>query len=116
MDTAFCPPTRSSTAFMMMEVTRPEILFRKLGLPQATICFTMDTENLGRQNFSCSLPRAKGYRAMATQAIIPREEARAAAQMPHFSTASRKNSSTAVRMDMRMFSHMLMRILPQMRR
>ena len=80
MDTAFCPPTRSSTAFIIMEVTRPEILFRKLGLPQATICFTMDTENLGRQNFSCSLPRAKGYRAMATQAIMPREEARAAAQ------------------------------------
>ena len=116
MDTAFCPPSRNSTAFIRMEVIRPEILLRKLGLPQATICRTMPAVNRGRQNFSWSFPRAKGNRAMATQATIPREEARAAAQIPRSSTTSRVNSNRAVRMDMRMFSHMLMRILPQMRR
>ena len=99
-----------------MEVTRAATLFRKLGLPQATICRTMGRVNRGRQNFSWSFPRAKGNRAMRTQATMPREEARAAAQIPKSKTTNRVNSNTAVRMDMRIFSHMLMRIFPQMRR
>ena len=45
-----------------------------------------------------------------------RAAARAAAQMPRSSTTSRTNSSMAVRIDMRMFSHILIRIFPQMRR
>ena len=53
---------------------------------------------------------------MTTQAVMPREADRAAAQIPQSSTTSRVNSSTPVRMDMRMFSHMLMRIFPQMRK
>ena len=52
MDTAFCPPIRSRTKFIRMEVTRPAMLFKKLGLPQATICFTMAAENRGRQKRS----------------------------------------------------------------
>ena len=47
---------------------------------------------------------------------MPREEARAAAQIPQWKTDRNVNSRTTIRTDIRMFSHMLMRIFPQMRR
>ena len=40
-ETAVSPPIRTRMAFIKMEVILPAMLFKKLGLPQVTICLTI---------------------------------------------------------------------------
>lgn len=72
-------------------------------------------EKRGRTNFSCLLPRTNTLRAMSAQIIMPRQVARAAAQMPRSSTTRKVSSIATLRADINMFSSMLPRISPQMR-
>ena len=116
MVTAPAPPISKRTMFMIMEVILPAMLLRKLGLPQAMIFWISARENLGRQKRSWSLPLKKGYRAMEAQTIMPLQVARAAPQMPHRKINRKVNSSTPVNTDIKILSHMLIRIFPQIRR
>ena len=102
--------------FITMEVTRPAMLFRKFGVPQATISRTMESRKRGRQKRNCILPRVKAKKAISAQRIIPEQVPSAAPMMPRSSTNKNKNSKAALRMDIRMLSSMLPRTLPQMRR
>ena len=62
-----------------MEVILPAMLFKKFGLPQATIWRIMAKENRGRQNLSTAFPRTKDSRAKSAQSAIPEQVANAAA-------------------------------------
>ena len=102
--------------FIRIEVIRPAILFKKLGLPHAMICRIMLTENLGTPNRSSVLPRKKGYSAISAQINMPEQVARAAPQTPQPKTPRNKNSNMALSAESRMFKNMLPRMNPQMRR
>lgn len=115
-DTAVSPPKRTKIRFIKMEVIRPATLFKKLGLPQATICRTIFQENRGLRNRSTAFPRRKGISASSAQTNIPEQVAKAAAQTPQPSTAKKRNSSTALSTDMKILSSILPRMYPQMRR
>ena len=93
-----------------MEVIRPAMLLRKLGLPQETICRIIPRENRGPQKWSRAFPRKKGIKASRAQRIIPRQVAVAAPQTPQPKTPRKRNSSTALETDMRMFTTMLPRM------
>ena len=101
---------------MRIEVIRPAMLLRKFGLPQAMICRIILMRNCGRQKRSIAFLRRKGRKAMTAQSIIAEQVASAAAQMPQWNTPRKRNSRMAHRADIRIFSHMLPRTYPQMRR
>ena len=109
-ETAVSPPRRTRMMFSKMDVTRPAMLFRKLGLPQATICRTIRAEKRGRHRRSSALPRKNGTKESAAHTAMPRQVANAAAQMPQPSTPRNRNSSTALSALIRMFSIMLPRM------
>lgn len=73
---------RTSIRFIRIEVMRPAMLLRKLGLPQATIWRNMRLLKRGRVNRSSIFPRAKGIKAMIAQIAMPRAEPSAAPQIP----------------------------------
>ena len=115
-ETAVVPPKRSSKKFIIIEVKRPETLFKNIGQPHTKILAIIAAEKLGRQNLSCKYPRQNGYSDTAAPAIMARLEAKAAAQMPHPKTARNKNSSTKLITAMPILRNILVRICPQMRR
>ena len=86
------------------------MLLRKLGLPQETIWRITAPSNRGRQKRSRARPRKKGQKAARAQRNIPRQVARAAAQMPQPSTPRKRNSSRALEADMMRLTIMLPRI------
>ena len=49
-DTARVPPMRISSTFITKEKSLPEMLFRKLGMPQATIRFSIAANELAHEN------------------------------------------------------------------
>ena len=49
-DTARVPPMRISSTFITKEKSLPAMLFRKLGMPQATIRFSIAALNFGLRN------------------------------------------------------------------
>ena len=100
----------------MMDVTLPAMLFKKFGLPQATICRIIRPEKRGRQNRSSAFLRKNGIKAMTAQTIMPAQVARAAPQIPQPKTPRNRNSRPALRADIRVFKNMLPRIWPQIRR
>ena len=95
-----------------MEVILPAMLFKKFGLPQATIWRIMAKENRGRQNLSTAFPRTKDSRAKSAQSAIPEQVANAAAQTPHPNTPRNRNSNTPLRTDIKRLRNMLPRIIP----
>ena len=99
-----------------MEVMRPAMLFRKVGRPLRMIRPIISGVTFGRQKRSFIFPRAKGVSAITAAAIMPRQVPSAAAQMPQSKTNRNRNSRKALSPDMKMFSAMLLLILPQMRR
>ena len=115
-DTAVSPPIRTSIAFIKIEVILPAILFKKFGLPQATICRIILPVKAGRQNRSSALPRKKGTKAITAQISMPEHVASAAAQIPQRKTLRNRNSRIAIRTDIRIFKSMLPRIYPQILR
>ena len=60
-----------------MEVTRPDMLFKNIGEPEAAICFSIFALNLGFANFNNALFRTKGIIATTEQAHIESETASA---------------------------------------
>ena len=50
--------------FIKIEVSRPAILFRNVGEPQAKIFFSIPTLNLGFMNFKSALPLTNGVIAI----------------------------------------------------
>ena len=102
--------------FIKMLVTRPAMLFKNAGLPQLAMRKIILRVNCGRQKRSFICPSANGASASTAQIIMPRQVPSAAAQMPQPNTARNKNSSPALRPDIRMLRYMLPLICPQMRR
>ena len=116
MDTAASPPNRIRRTFIRIEVILPAMLFRKFGLPQAKICLTIRKLKRGRHSLSWSFPRAKGTKAKRAARAMPVQVARAAAQIPQPKTYRKRNSRITQARDIKIFSSMLRRTLPQIRR
>ena len=62
------------------------------------------------QKCSCAFPQKKGERATRALTIMPQQDARAAAQIPHRRTPRKINSRTAERTDIKMLTAILPRI------
>ena len=103
-------------AFIRMEVILPAMLFKKLGVPHTRIWRIIRPVKEGLQKRSRAFPRKKGKKATMVQKNMPEQVARAAAQIPHRNTPRNKNSSSALKTDMRIFKNILPRMYPQMRR
>ena len=102
--------------FISTLVMRPAMLFRKFGVPHLTICRIIRKLNFGRQNRSCSRPVAKKLSAAIAQITMPRQVPSAAPSMLMPITPRNRNSSPALNTDITMFSAMLVRTRPEMRR
>ena len=96
--------------FIRMEVTRPAMLFRKVGQPQVTICRRVRSSNRGRTKRSRALPRTKGMKDSTTQMNMPSDAPKAAAHSPRSSTPRNTNSKVTHSTDIRMLMHMLPRM------
>ena len=84
---------------------------------QAWFVMTCGSEIGNAAKYNRVLCQEKQLTYMGTaQIIMPRQVPSAAAQMPQPNTARNKNSSPALRPDIRMFRYMLPLICPQMRR
>ena len=79
-----------------MEVTRPEILLKNTGEPQAAISRSMAKLNFGRANFRSASPRIKGIMAIMAQPDIDRDTASAEPTTSIWQTSSRKASRPMV--------------------
>ena len=94
----------------------PAMLFRKFGVPHATICRIIATEKRGLRKRSCIFPLANAASAVRAQVLMPRHVARAAPQIPHRNIARKVNSNPALSTDITMFNIMLERTFPQILR
>ena len=99
-----------------MAISRPATLFKNVGLPQAAMRLSSAPVKRGRTKRSCIFPRRKGHSASSAHTAMPTLLARAAAQTPQCSTPRNTYSHPAHSTLMSMFSSMLCRTLPQMRR
>ena len=102
--------------FMTIDVSRPAILFRKLGRPHANIFFTMEKENTGLTNESARRPFLNCRREIEAVIAIPRHDANAAAQIPKPKTPRNTSSTTAQNTERNMLRHMLVCIFPHILR
>ena len=95
--------------FIIIEVTRPAMLFRKFGAPAATMRRVIAKLKRGRRKRNCALPRKKGAKAIAALTIMPRQVASDAPHIPKPRTPRNRNSSAQLIADMKMLSAMLPR-------
>ena len=92
------------------------MLFKKFGLPHAMIWRINFRLKRGLLSRSCILPNRNGPNAIRAQTNIPLQVAAAAPQTSQRNTNRNTNSRMALSADIKIFSPMLKRIFPQIRR